>query len=76
MQSMFYQCRRLEDLNLGSFDTSKLTTINYIFNNCISLKNLDIRNAELSKVRVKLFLTMELRIQQQYMLKIVLKKNI
>ncbi len=46
----FCRVKNLENLNLSSFNTSNVTTISYMINNCSSLKYLDIRNAELSKV--------------------------
>lgn len=38
--AMFYNCSKLETLNLGGMNASKLTNINVIFGDCSSLKNL------------------------------------
>ena len=41
---MFYFCAGLESLNLSSFDTESVTSMNQMFYGCHSLKVLDIKN--------------------------------
>ena len=44
MAGMFYNCTKLETLNLSSFDTSKVTSFCSMFFNCKSIKLLDLSN--------------------------------
>ena len=40
MNSMFNRCKRLETLDLSTFDVSKVTVANYMFRGCESLKTI------------------------------------
>ena len=42
MQYMFYNCRKLESVNVHSFDTSQVTKMENIFSYCSSLTSLDL----------------------------------
>lgn len=44
MSKMFYDCIRLESLNLGGFDTSKVTDMSNMFYDCRNLQSLDLKN--------------------------------
>ena len=44
MSNMFYYCRSLTTLNVGSFDTTKVTTMAGMFMGCSSLTELDLSN--------------------------------
>ena len=50
MQSMFTDCRNLEELDLSRFDTSNVTTMHTMFYYCENLKKLNISNFNTSKV--------------------------
>ena len=41
-RNMFSHCHSLKNLDLSSFDTSKITTMYYMFSNCASLEVLDV----------------------------------
>ena len=47
---MFSSCRRLTSLDISSFDTSQVTSMEYIFSDCRGLTSLDFRNATFDKV--------------------------
>ncbi|MBO7505060.1 BspA family leucine-rich repeat surface protein [bacterium] len=47
---MFYQMNGLTNVDLSSFDTSRVTNMSYMFYNCRSLKKLDLSNFNTSKV--------------------------
>jgi surface protein len=47
---MFRDCSSLTELDLSSFDTSKVTTMEGIFNNCSSLTELDLSSFDTSNV--------------------------
>ena len=42
MAQMFYGCTKLHDLNISSFNTEKVTSMNQMFSNCSSLDSLDL----------------------------------
>ena len=44
MQAMFYDCISLINLNLSSFDTTKVIDMGNMFYNCHNIKYLDIPN--------------------------------
>ena len=44
MENMFDKCSSLTNLNLSSFNTQKVTKMNFMFCNCSSLINLDLSN--------------------------------
>ena len=50
MSGMFYNCLRLNDLNLSSFNTSKATNMSYMFFGCVDLKKLDVNSFNTSNV--------------------------
>ena len=50
MQQMFYDCNKLVNLNMSSFDTSNVTNMNKMWYNCRSLTRLDLSNFDTSKV--------------------------
>ena len=50
MDGMFYGCSNLEYLNLSSFNTEKVTIMQYIFNGCYKLKSLDLSSFNTSQV--------------------------
>ena len=50
MQRMFFNCTKLENLDLSSFDTSSITTFEKIFYHCTSLKSLNVSNFNTSNV--------------------------
>ena len=39
MQSMFYDCRKIDNLDLSSFNTRNVTNMEYMFFNCVNLKS-------------------------------------
>ena len=47
---MFRSCSSLAELNLSSFDTSKVTDMGYMFSSCSSLASLDLSGFDTSKV--------------------------
>ena len=47
---MFSNCSSLNQLNLSSFNTSKVTDMSYMFNKCISLKELNLLSFNAYKV--------------------------
>ena len=53
MSVMFYMCKNLKDLNfnLAEKNTNKLEDISYLFRGCYSLKNYDLSNFDLSKIK-------------------------
>jgi len=48
---MFYGCKSLNFLDLSHFDTSKVTSMNYLFYNCSSLTSLNLDNFISSQVK-------------------------
>ena len=44
MNSMFYYCESLINLNLSNFNTQNVTNMNYMFSHCKSLTNLNLSN--------------------------------
>ena len=44
MNSMFYGCSSIKELDLSNFDTNKVTNFDSIFSGCTNLKVLDISN--------------------------------
>ena len=48
MKSMFNECSVLEDLDLSSFNTSKVTSMKSMFYKCDKLKNLNLLNFEIN----------------------------
>lgn len=44
-------CEFLKSLDLSNFDTSKVTTMNYMFFSCLELESLDILNFDTSNVK-------------------------
>ena len=44
MQSMFYNCSSLTNIDVSGFDTSKTTNMNYVFRGCKSLATLNLSN--------------------------------
>ena len=50
MANMFNNCKALKDLDLSSFDTSKVTDMSSMFSNCSALSSLDLSSFDTSKV--------------------------
>ena len=50
MTSMFFQCRKLTNVDVSCFDTSNVTNMSHMFYDCESLVNLDINGWNTSKV--------------------------
>ena len=50
MQRMFFNCTKLENLDLSSFDTSKVTDMSFMFRECSGLTSLDLSNFDTSQV--------------------------
>lgn len=50
MKGMFGYCAKIEELDLTSFDTSKVTNIQAIFSKCSNLKSLNVNNWDTSKI--------------------------
>ncbi len=50
MNSMFYSCKSLTNLDLSNFNTSNVTKMNYMFHFCSSLTSLDLNNFNTSNV--------------------------
>lgn len=50
MEKMFYDCQKLESLNLSSFNTSNVTSMKEMFCGCKSLRNLDVSGFNTAKV--------------------------
>ena len=44
MNSMFYNCSSLKELDLSKFNTDKVTDMSYMFNDCVNLLSLDLSN--------------------------------
>ena len=40
MKTLFQQCKELEELDLSNFDTSNVTDMGFMFNNCLKLKRI------------------------------------
>ena len=47
---MFYGCSNLVDIDLSSFNTSKVTDMTWLFKGCKSLKSINVSNFDTSKV--------------------------
>ena len=50
MSFMFMAQTKLVNLDLRSFNTSKVTDMSQMFSGCLNLTNLDFRNADFSSV--------------------------
>ena len=50
MENMFFNCSKLESLNLTNFDTSNVTSMKWMFQSCSNIKKLDLSNFNTSKV--------------------------
>ena len=50
MSRMFYNCRRLANLDVSSFNTAKVTNMSYMFYSCEPLTNLDLSNFNTANV--------------------------
>ena len=50
MNRMFYECTRLEDLNVSGWDTSSVTDMNYMFRLCYRITELDLSDFDTSAV--------------------------
>ena len=50
MNNMFSGCNLLESLNLSSFDTSKVITMEKMFYNCSNLISLDLSNFNITNI--------------------------
>lgn len=48
---MFSGCQELKSLNVSSFDTSQVISMEYMFYNCKNLESLDLSNFNMSNVR-------------------------
>ncbi len=51
MSYMFFHCPRIKTLNLSHYVTDKVCDVRHMFDSCISLEILDIRNFDLKNVR-------------------------
>ena len=50
MDSMFYGCSSLKELNLNNFNTNNVIYMRYMFNGCSSLKELNLNNFNTNNV--------------------------
>ena len=50
MDSMFYGCGNLTEINVSSFNTSQVTNMSCMFDSCYSLPNIDLSNFDTSNV--------------------------
>ena len=50
MQQMFYDCNKIVNLNISSFDTSNVTNMSKMWYNCKSISVLDLSGFNTSKV--------------------------
>ena len=50
MADMFYECRRLRELNVSNFNTENVNYMRYMFYHCNSLNNLDLTKFKLDNV--------------------------
>ncbi len=50
MNSMFYNCNKVTNLNLSGFDTSNVTDMGFMFYGCNSLGSLNLASFNTSKV--------------------------
>lgn len=50
MESMFWECNNLSELNLRDLNTSQVTSMNSMFRNCNSLEYIDLQYWDLSNV--------------------------
>ena len=51
MSYMYYNCARLEELDLSVYNTDEVKNMSHMFDTCAFLKVLDIRNFNMEKVR-------------------------
>ena len=51
MSYMYYNCARLEELDLSVYNTDEVRNMSHMFDTCAYLKVLDIRNFNMEKVR-------------------------
>ena len=47
---MFQNCSKLEEVDLSGVTTSANVQVQYMFQNCLNLKKLDIRNWQINKI--------------------------
>ena len=50
MRYMFYECSRLKELNLSSFNTNQVTDMSYMFRGCSGLKELNLSSFNTNQV--------------------------
>lgn len=50
MSFMFYECKKLKNLNLSKFNTKSVTNMKYMFKECEALESLDLSNFETENV--------------------------
>ena len=50
MRSLFYGCSKLEAIDLSKFDTSEVTTFQWMFYNCKKLGYLSLSHFNTSKI--------------------------
>ena len=50
MSGMFYDCKKLTNLDLSGFDTKNVTRMDSIFGNCSSLTNIDLNTFDIKNV--------------------------
>ena len=55
MYYMFFDCKKLETLDVSNFDTGKVTTIRAMFKNCSKLKELDLSNFDTKNISKTMF---------------------
>lgn len=51
MESMFFDCRNIKNLNLRSLDTSNVINMQHMFYGCVNLTDLDVSNFDTSSVK-------------------------
>ena len=47
---MFFNCSKITNLDLSSFDTGKVTNMNYMFNGCYNLTNMNLSSFDNKKM--------------------------
>lgn len=56
MYEMFYNCRKLESIDVSGFNTEKVKNMSAMFGNCVSLTSLDLSSFDTRNVRNALYM--------------------
>ena len=50
-QNMFYYCKKIESIDISSFDTQNVSNMSYMFYYCCNLKNIDLSSFDTQNVK-------------------------